>query len=92
MPGLCKGILIIFAIAWLIALVLLLIGTFGWFGQEKDPLAGVFLLPLGLPWIYLLGPSEGSPWIAIAAPGFNLALLWALCRAIARRHRQHDGR
>ena len=29
---------------------LLLIGTFGLFGQEKDPLSAVFLIPLGLPW------------------------------------------
>jgi len=38
---------------------LLLIGTFGLFGQEKDPLSAVFLIPLGLPWfIWVVGFPE----------------------------------
>ena len=90
MTRMCRGVLIGFAVGYALALGLLTIGTFGLFGQEKDPLAGVFLLPLGLPWVYLLGPTEGSPWIGIAAPGLNLALLWALCLAFARHRRQRD--
>lgn len=39
----------VFVVLYLLALALLAIGTFGWFGQEQDPLSGVFLLPFGLP-------------------------------------------
>ena len=39
-----------FAVAYLAALFLLAVGTWGWFGAERDPLSGVFLILLGLPW------------------------------------------
>lgn len=69
----------IFLILWLLALFLLAVGTFGWFGQEKDPLSGVFLLPLGLPWI-LLADKLGlaSTAVGVLAPGINLALIYWL--------------
>lgn len=69
------------------ALALLLIGTFGLFGQERDPLSGVFLIPLGLPWVSLLdGVSDGlKPWLLALAPAFNLFILMALCRAYSRK-------
>ena len=64
------------------ALALLLIGTFGLFGQERDPLAGVFLLPLGLPWVVWLDglPDRILPWLAALAPLLNLSILTLLCR------------
>jgi hypothetical protein len=54
-----------------------LIGTFGLFGQERDPLAGVFLMPLGLPWVLWLEgfPEITLPWLAGMAPLLNLAIL-----------------
>jgi hypothetical protein len=63
-------------------LVLLLIGTFGLFGEERDPLAGVFLMPLGLPWVLWLDPfpERAWPWLAGMAPLLNLAILTYLCR------------
>ena len=69
------------------ALALLLIGTFGLFGQERDPLSGVFLILLGLPWVSLLdGVSDGpKPWLAVLAPALNLFILMALCRAFSRK-------
>jgi hypothetical protein len=33
----------------LAALALFVIGTFGLFGQKRDPSTGFFLMPLGLP-------------------------------------------
>jgi hypothetical protein len=69
-----------------VALALLLIGTFGLFGQERDPLAGVFLMPLGLPWVLWLDdlPEPALPWVGILAPLINLALLALFCRLIRR--------
>jgi len=66
------------------ALALLLIGTFGLFGQDRDPLAGVFLLPLGLPWVLWLDgfPDSAQPWLAAIAPTLNLTILFLLCRLL----------
>ena len=74
-----KWVFRIFVALYAIALVLLAIGTFGWFGQEQDPLSGVFLLPLGLPWNVIADKLglEG-PVAAIAAPAINAAILWWL--------------
>ncbi len=86
MPGACKWIIVIFAVLWAIAVLLLLIGTFGWFGQEQDPLSGVFLLPFGLPWnLFLDGlPDAAKPWGAALAPGINLIILRLVCGFFSR--------
>lgn len=80
----CNWVIGLFAALYLLALALLLIGTFGLFGQERDPLSGVFLLPLGLPWVRLgdLAPEPAWPWLAALAPALNLAILTVLCKAI----------
>ena len=74
-----KWAFIVFAVLYVLAVFLLLVGTFGWFGQERDPLSGVFLIPLGLPWIWLLDTAglEG-PSVAIGAPLVNAAILYWL--------------
>ena len=83
----CKWTIRIAGAFYLLALALLLIGTFGLFGQERDPLSGVFLIPLGLPWVSLLdGVSDGlKPWLLALAPAFNLFILMVLCRAFSRK-------
>ena len=70
------------------ALALLLIGTFGLFGQERDPLAGVFLIPLGLPWVlWTDGLSDGlKPWLATLSPLLNIVILAAVCRLLRRKN------
>ena len=75
-----KWAFIIFSALYVIALALLAIGTFGWFGQEKDPLSGVFLVPLGLPWNLLLDRVFGTdgPLVAILSPAINAAILYWL--------------
>ena len=82
----CVWVVRIAGVLYLVALALLLIGTFGLFGQERDPLAGVFLIPLGLPWIFWLDWASDAlrPWLAAAAPMLNLAILAALCRMVRR--------
>jgi hypothetical protein len=81
----CGWVVRILGILYLAALALLLIGTFGLFGQERDPLAGVFLMPLGLPWVLWLDgfPEIALPWLAGMAPLLNLAILIFLCRRLA---------
>lgn len=82
----CTIVIALFAVAYLIAVALFIIGTYGLFGSPSGPLAGIFLIPLGVPWIFLLdGVSENlKPWLGILAPGINLALLWLICRTLRR--------
>lgn len=84
----CRVLIVIFAVLWLIALFLLAVGTFGWFGQERDPLAGVFLLPLGLPWNLLAAqwsePGKAGLFVGMLAPGVNLLVLIYACRLFGR--------
>jgi hypothetical protein len=63
---LCRIAVILVALLYLAALFLFFVGAFGWFGQERTPLAGVFLVPLGLPWnLWLDGLAETvRPWLA----------------------------
>ncbi|NDR57006.1 hypothetical protein FPS10_11300 [Pseudoruegeria sp. M32A2M] len=86
----CKWVTRAFAALYLVALALLLIGTFGLFGQERDPLAGVFLMPLGLPWsLWLEGlPESVLPFAAALAPLVNLTILGFVCRHLAVRRRR----
>jgi hypothetical protein len=84
----CGYTLAVFGGLYLVALALLLVGTFGLLGQPRDPLSGVFLLPLGLPWNLLGGnelPEPALPWVAAVAPALNLGLLALLCRYLSRQ-------
>lgn len=81
MAVICSWVVKVFILAYVVALVLFLAGTFGWFGSPKGPLAGVFLAPLGWPWNQLLGnaPEALKPWLAAAAPLINITILKAIC-------------
>ena len=83
---LCRRVVVSLGGAWLVALAIFVVGTFGWFGQERDPLSGVFLLPLGLPWNQMIRgtPDAIRPWLACAAPLLNIAILAWLCRRFGR--------
>jgi len=85
MNRVCRVITGVFLFVYLAALALLVIGTFGLFGQERDPLSGVFLMPLGLPWNLMLDvfPEPLWPWLAAAAPALNLMILRFICGALA---------
>lgn len=78
----CRIVIAIFAVLYLLSLLALAVGTWGWFGVEPDPLAGVYLVLLGMPWNGILdrfGPSARVP-LAIVAPAINLLILVAICR------------
>ena len=74
-----KWVFFVFVGLYALALLLLAIGTFGWFGQEKDPLSGVFLLPLGLPWNVIANRiGIDSAVTTIIAPAINAGILYWL--------------
>lgn len=87
MSRICRFLVIAFALLYAAAVGLYLVGTYGWFGSPRGPLAGVFLVPLGLPWNRWLDslPLTMLPAAAVAAPALNLLLLWSLCRWRLRR-------
>jgi hypothetical protein len=80
----CRWTISILTAAYLVGLVIGLIGTFGWFGQERDPLSWVYVVMLGQPWVRWIGglPDAVRPWISAATPLLNLLLLFVLCRWI----------
>jgi hypothetical protein len=84
----CRTTLTIFALLYAIAVFLFLIGTFGWFGQETDPLAGVFLVPLGLPWNLFLDtvPDPLRAWAAAAAPLVTILIIGVICSRLRPSH------
>ncbi len=86
--SLCRISVIILAVLWGLATFLLAVGTFGWFGQPQDPLSGVLLLPLGLPWNRLLDILGVPGLIAgLFAPAINIGLLCTICRWRRRTER-----
>ncbi len=79
-----------FLLAFLVALGIFASNMLGLFGQSPDPLAGIYLLPFGLPW-NLLGIESPDPFpliIGLGAPLLNLAILWGLWRWTAKRKRR----
>jgi hypothetical protein len=78
----CRWVVAGFACAYVVALAIYLTAVFGLFGQPRDPLGVVYLLPLGLPWNLLLenAAERLRPWLAALAPTINLVLLAGLCR------------
>jgi hypothetical protein len=85
--ALCKWLIRVFAGLYLLALMILVIGVFGLFGQDKDPMSAVYLVPLGLPWVLWTdgAPDDLLPWIGVLAPLLNLAGLSVLCRLLTNR-------
>lgn len=83
----CRIVLAVFALGYAASLGLLAIGTFGLFGAERDPLAGVYVIVLGLPWVRFAGmaPAAAGPFLAALAPALNLALIAVLCGLARRR-------
>jgi hypothetical protein len=83
----CQIVLVAFGLAYIAALAVGLVGTFGWFGQERDPLGWLFILPLGLPWVLMLDGADdvAGPWLASLAPLLNLAILALFCRYLKER-------
>lgn len=75
--------------AYLFALGIFAVGTFGWFGVEPDPLSGAYLIILGMPWVLLpleaVVGTAGLPLVGIIAPLVNIGIVWALCRRFSNK-------
>ena len=84
----CRVGLVLYAIAFGLSLIVFAAGTWGLFGADRDPLAGIFLIPLGFPWSLVLGfaPDPFPFWLGIAAPALNLYILYHLCKTLGGSH------
>lgn len=84
-PAIIGGI---YAVLGLLSLVLLLVGVFGWFGAERDPIAGAFAMLLAIPWSLALDRIE-SPGLAIfrlfLGMALNLLILVSIGKLISHR-------
>lgn len=87
MRGACRILFFVFIGLYVLALTLFAIGTFGLFGSRTGPLAGIFLVPLGLPWNRMLDvfPEAALPWLAATSPLANLCIICAACHLIEGR-------
>ena len=88
MSRVCRVALAALVALYALALLAFAVGTFGLFGADPDPLSGVFLIPLGLPWNRMIDafPEPAWPWLTAAAPLLNILALWLICRATSRRY------
>jgi hypothetical protein len=79
-------IAIVYAVAGIIAVLMVPASVYGWAGVEPDPLSGVFALLLGLPWsltLELLG--EPNTWKSLAVCAVGIAINAWLLFWLARR-------
>ncbi|MEQ7874159.1 hypothetical protein ABDK56_09180 [Sphingomonas sp. ASV193] len=80
-----KWLFWLFAAAYLVAVALFAVSAFGLFGQPRDPLGAIFLLPLGLPWTLVAARLETPPaLLVVALPLINLAILYWLWKGRRR--------
>jgi hypothetical protein len=63
-----------------------LVARYGVFGATPDPLSAVFLIPLGLPWIFAgdLLPLPLQPYFSLVSPLINLGILFGLASLAGR--------
>jgi hypothetical protein len=81
-----RTLLILFTVLYILALLIYAVGVFGWFGQERDPVSGVFLVLLGWPWSGLVDrfPEATWPWLSALAPLLNVGILAAILAMLKR--------
>ena len=77
-----RAVLAVFLLVYLFALAVFVVGEYGLFGMPKDPLAGILILPLGLPWILFFDPESNGLGVVEAAlcPLVNFAILYGVYR------------
>lgn len=82
MSDLFKWLMRIWSILYVLAVLFFIVGHFGLFGSPQGPLAGVFLVPLGIPWVRYVDrfPEPLWPWLAAGSPLVNILLIYGLHR------------
>ena len=78
-----SALFVLFALAYVVAVAVAIIGTQGYFGQSPDGLAAVFLILVGIPWSLSSVVVGLAEWpiiigqiIIVCAPLITLYRLW----------------
>ena len=92
-PGMCRLATALLALLYVVALAIWQIGRYGLFGQERDPLAAVYLIMLGMPWVRAadMAGEAMAPMLAALAPLVNILIVAVLCRLIFFRRSDNAG-
>lgn len=83
------GISIVYAALCLGAFILIPASDHGWLGISQDPLSGVFVIVLALPWTLLL-PHLGNIGVAsaiaviLAGMALNIAIMLVIGRFVSK--------
>lgn len=81
----------VYGVLGAIAVMLVPASAHGWFGLAEDPLAGVFAVVLGAPWVWLLPATDDAPLqlaMAAGAIGLNVVVILLVGRAIRSLRRR----
>lgn len=80
----------LFVVCYVLALIIFAAGMWG---ADKEPLSGIFLIPLGFPWFLAADLFEGTlqATVAALAPLVNLGLIHLLVRRTAPRPHSTGG-
>ena len=88
----CRVLIIVYILLYLIALAVAIVGTRGLFGVQPDGLMAVYLLFLGMPWTLVLPvlplgsmPELLGQLIVAGLPILNLICLVWFCRRKRKR-------
>lgn len=83
----CRMVVRAFGLLYLGTLAFTGVAALGWFDFAPTPLAGVFLVVIGLPWTLAAAwfPDPLQPLVAAIAPLATLTLLWTWCHWPRRR-------
>ena len=86
----CRILVWVLITLYLFALAIFVIGNFGLFGTQADPLAGVYLVILGQPWNRLVDllPESAWPYASALSPICNILVLSFFCRWLSNRRAQ----
>jgi FtsH-binding integral membrane protein len=72
-----------------IAVVIMAVGVFGWFGADRDPVSAAYAIMLSMPWALAMG-GTGSPAIALAVVIggmlLNLAIIIGAGKLLSHRN------
>lgn len=72
----------LFLVFYILALIVWIVGALGLFGFDPNPLSGILLVLLGLPWVHMVdfAPKRILPIASAISPIINLGIIFLLSK------------